>query len=606
MTNQPSQLTISQAKPWMKHYSEEARSTQAPKCTAYQFLRSENAGKLDKTALNFYGTKITYRELFERIEEAASAFAAAGVKAGDRVSFLSVSVPECIASVYALNKLGATANTIDPRMDVESIKKMIVGSGSKILVVIDVAWPKVPKMMEAIDQDLIVVQSATDSLPFVKKVAMRVSNEMNRRRNGYPKPPFGASGGKVIPWSEFVERGRGVEAPEAPYAGDAVFSISYTGGTTNFPKGVMLTSDSVNAVAVNFKYAGLARTPDDRFLGIIPIFTSYGMVCGTHMPLSLGCELIPIPKFEPLKFAKLVREFKPNHVISTPAFYEILIGSPELRGMDLSFMVTMGSGGDTMNEGVEHKLKAFLEDHNIRYPLAQGYGMSEVSAAASFCVNETYKPYSVGIPSILTTVGIFDPDTGEELGFDEVGEVCLAGPTLMKGYFNRPEQTAEVLRVHDDGQVWVHSGDLGSIDEDGFLYIKGRIKRMITRFDGHKIFPVNVEAIVCEREDVHNCSVIGVDDMGHGQGQYPLIAVEFVEGIESAEDRGARCREIYAECLERLEERGRPVAVVWVDEIPITGAGKNDFRTLEKEWGKFNYEKWQKRIYQNTVAGQAR
>ncbi|MBR5259435.1 MAG: acyl--CoA ligase [Eggerthellaceae bacterium] len=593
MTKQSEQLTISQSKPWMKHYSEEARNMQPPRCSAYSFLHSENVAKLNKTALNYYGTKITYQQLFDRIEEAASAFAAAGVKAGDRVSFLSVSVPECIASVYALNKLGATANTIDPRMDVESIKKMIIGSGSKILVVIDVAWPKVPKMMEAINQDLIIVQSPTDSLSFVKKTAMRISSEINRIKNGYPKPPFGSSDGKVIPWSEFVERGRGVETQEAPYVGDAVFSISYTGGTTNFPKGVMLTNDSVNAVAVNFKYAGLARTVDDRFLGIIPIFTSYGIVCGTHMPLALGCELIPIPRFEPQKFAKLVKDFKPNHVISTPAFYEILIGSPELDGMDLSFMVTMGSGGDTMNEGVEGKLKAFLKDHNIRYPLAQGYGMSEVSAAASFCVNETYKPFSVGIPSILTTVGIFDPETGEELGFDEIGEVCLTGPTVMKGYFNRPEQTAEILRKHDDGQVWVHSGDLGSIDEDGFLYIKGRIKRMITRFDGHKIFPINIEAIVCEREDVHNCSVIGVNDMGHGQGQYPLIVVEFVEGVE---DREARCREIYAECLERLEERGRPVAVFYADEIPITGAGKNDFVTLEKEHVDFNYVKWQKKL----------
>lgn len=573
---------ISQSKPWLKHFSEEARKVQPPKCTAYQLLRSENAGKLSKTALNYYGTKITYQQLFDRIEEAAAAFTAAGVKPGDKVSFLSVAVPECIACVYALNKLGATANTIDPRMDVDSIKRMIIGSGSKILIVIDVAWPKVPKMMDDINQDLIIVQSPTTSLPFIKKLAMKLTSKTKVTYSD-----------KVISWETFARRGKGVKAEEAPYVGDAVVSISYTGGTTSTPKGVMLTNDSVNAVVYNFKYAGLARTYDDRFLGIIPIFTAYGMVCGMHMPLGLGCELIPIPKFEVAKFGQLVKQFKPNHVISTPAFYEVLIDSKEIQGMDLSFMLTMGSGGDTMNEGVEGKLKAFLKDHNVRYPLAQGYGMSEVSAAASFCVNEMYKPFSVGLPSIFTTVGIFDPETGEELGFDEVGEVCITGPTLMKGYYNRPEQTAEIKRVHDDGQVWVHSGDLGSIDEDGFLYIKGRIKRMITRFDGHKIFPVNIEAIVSEREDVHNCCVIGIDDMGHGQGQYPLIVVEFTDDVE---DKEAACKAIYADCLERLEERGRPRAVVAVDAMPLTGSGKNDFKTLEQQYGKFDYRAWKRTL----------
>lgn len=581
MTNNVLSLPISQAKPWMKYYSEEARNVSVPKCTIYQMLKRVAVEGPNKVTLNYYGTMITRGELQARIEEAASAFAALGVKAGDKVSFLTVSVPECIASVYALNKLGATANTIDPRMDVSTIAKMITGSGSKILVVIDLAWPKVAKIADEIKQDHIIVTSAADSLPFIKKMYMKLTSKA--------KVPFG---GGVLRWSEFVERGRGVETAEVPYVGDAVVSISYTGGTTSTPKGVMLTNDSLNAVVINFDYSGIARIATDKFLGIIPVFTAYGIVCGMHMPLCLGCELIPIPKFEADKFGKLVKDFRPNHIISTPAFYEALIESKEMRKMgDMSWLVTMGSGGDTMNEAVAEKFSQFLKDHNIRYPLAQGYGMSEVSAAASFCVNEMHRPYSVGLPSILTTVGIFDPETGEELGFSEIGEVCISGPTLMKGYFNRPEQTAETMRVHDDGKTWVHSGDLGYIDEDGFLYIKGRIKRMITRFDGHKIFPVNIEAIVCEREDVHNCCVIGLDDMKHSQGQYPLIIVEFVDDVE---DREAACMEIYHDCKERLEERGYMRAVIAVDEIPLTGSGKNDFKTLEEQYGKFNYKAWRR------------
>ena len=177
----------------------------------------------------------------------------------------------------------------------------------------------------------------------------------------------------------------------------------------------MITNDSMNAVAENFRNWGLKCDVGDRFLGIIPIFSSYGLVCGMHMPLCMGFELVTVPKFDPLEFGSLVKKYRPNHMISTPAFYEMLMDSKEMENMDLSFLITLGSGGDTMNEGLEEKLSRFMEEHNIRYPLAQGYGMSELSAAATFCANDINKPGSVGIPSPSTVVGIFDPDTQEEL-----------------------------------------------------------------------------------------------------------------------------------------------------------------------------------------------
>ena len=241
-----------------------------------------------------------------------------------------------------------------------------------------------------------------------------------------------------------------------------------------------------------------------------------------------------------------------------------------------------------MNEGLERKLNKFRKKHHMKYPLAQGYGMSELSAAASFCANEVYKAGSVGIPSLNVTVGIFDPETGEELDYHQSGEICVTGPSMMKGYFNNPEETAYVMRKHDDGKVWIHSGDLGYMDEDGFLFIKGRIKRMITRFDGHKVFPVNIESMVSAHENVHNCCVIGVDDREHAQGQYPMILVELTEGT----DKRTACIHIFAECMERLEERGKPVAILPVDKIPLTGAGKNDYRAIEKEYKTFDYTMW--------------
>ena len=575
--------TVSQEKVWMKYYDPEVRNTDIPRMKIYSLLKEYNQERLQQTAMYFYGTRITVKRLIERIDECADAFAALGVKQGDTVSMLSASTPESIVALYALNKIGATLNAIDPRLDKKGIARMIKASGSKILLVIDMAYPKVAAIYSDINQEHIIVQSATTSLPFVKKLAVKLASKS--------LIPYGKGG--IISWDTFIQGAKNGMAIEAPYDGDATVAITYTGGTTGFPKGVMLTNDSINAVAYNFRHAGIVHEKNQRFLGIMPIFSSYGLVCGIHMPLTMGLELALIPRFYPLKMGEYVKKYKPSHMIATPAFYEILINSEEMKDFDLSFMLTLGSGGDSMNAGLEVKMQAFMDSHGIKYPLAQGYGMSEVSAAATFCVNDRYKKGSVGIPCVATSIGIFDPETGEELGYNEEGEVCITGATMMKGYYNNKAETDHVMRKHADGQVWVHSGDIGYIDEDGFVFIKGRVKRMITRFDGHKVFPVTIESFIAEHELVRGCSVIAVNDRERMQGQYPMAVVELIAGVDVSQ-RESICREIYKLCNEQLEERGRPVAVVCVDEIPLTGVGKNDYRQLEKDFKYFDYQAWEK------------
>lgn len=574
-------LSVSEERVWMKYYSEEARNAQLPKMKAFDYVLECNKDRLEEPALHYYGANISFHELRRRVDSCARAFAGLGVKQGDVVSFLSASVPETIACVYALNKIGAVANTIDPRLDVKTIEKMIVESGSKILFVIDLAFPKVKVMMDKIKQDLIVVQSPYNSLPAIKRVFAMLAN-----RDDIPYSKH------VIRWAEFLTKGIGVRYTEAPYVGDALVAVTYTGGTTGTPKGVMLTNDSMNAVSLNFEHCDAYFEDGDRFLGIIPIFSAYGMVCGTHMPLCMKCCLVPVPKFVPTSIGKLVKTYRPNHIISTPVFIELLINSQEVQGMDLSFLYTLACGGDSMNEALERRLNEFRKEHGMRFPLAQGYGMSELSAAASFCVNTVYKEGSVGIPSLTVDVGIFDPETGEELDYKQIGEVCVTGASMMKGYFNKPEETAYVMRKHNDGRVWIHSGDLGYMDEDGFLYIKGRIKRMITRFDGHKVFPINLESMITDMADIHNCAVVGTDDMEHSQGQYPMAIVEVIKGV----DADAVCKRVYNYCNEHAEERGRPVAVIAVKELPLTPMGKVDNKKLEAEYKSFDYLAWQRKL----------
>ena len=575
--------TISQEKPWMKYFSEESRKAEFPRMKVYSYFKEVNRSRLQETALYYYGAKISVKKMILKIDHVADALDAIGVKKGDTVSMVSASTPESIYTFYALNKIGATLNAIDPRLDKKSVARMIKNSGSKVLICIDVAFPLIDAILTDIKQEHIVVQSAGTSLPPIKRFALNLAVRSN--------VPYGKA--NIMSWDDFMDNSKYGAAHEAEYEGDATVAICYTGGTTGFPKGVMLTNDSVNAVGFSFLHAGIVYKPNTRFLGIMPIFSSYGLVCGIHMPMIMQQELALIPRFSPIKMGEYIKKFRPQHMIATPAFYEILIDSEEMKDFDLSFMLTLGSGGDSMNAGLEDKLNEFMKTHNLRYPLAQGYGMSEVSAAATFCVNDRYKRGSVGIPCITTTIGIFDPETGEELGYNQPGEVCISGPSVMKGYYNNKEETEHVLRKHADGKIWVHSGDIGTVDEDGFVYIQGRVKRMITRFDGHKVFPITIESFIAEHETVHSCSVIGVNDRERLQGQYPMAVIELNSGIDVSR-RDEICREIYAKCQEHLEQRGKPVAVVCIDEIPLTGMGKNDYRKLEKEYKYFDYLAWQK------------
>lgn len=579
------QRKISVEKPWMKHFPEESRTAQFPRMKVYSYLKETNKHRLHHTAIYYYGAKIKVKTLIAKIDEVADAFAALGIKQGDVVSLLSASTPESIMVFYALNKIGATLNAIDPRLDANSITRMIKSSGSRMLIAIDMSYPLVAKIHNDIKQEHIVIQTAGTSLPPIKKLALKIATTS--------RIPYGQGG--IMSWESFIKCAKDGVAHEADYDGDATAAITYTGGTTGFPKGVMLTNDSINATAFNFIHAGIIHEGGDRFLGIMPIFSSYGLCCGIHMPLTIDTELALIPRFYPLKMGEYIKKYKPNHMIATPAFYEILIDSKEVKGMDLSKLYTLGSGGDSMNEGLEAKLDAFMKEHNMRYPLCQGYGMSEVSAAATFCVNDRYKRKSVGIPCLTTTVAVFNPDTGEELGYNEEGEICMTGPSMMKGYFNNQAETDHVKRLHDDGQYWIHSGDIGCIDEDGFVYIKGRVKRMITRFDGHKVFPITIESFISEHPAVHSCSVIAVDDRERTQGQYPMAVVELNAGVPVSR-RNEIAKEIYNRCQEQLEQRGRPVAIMCVDEVPLTAMGKNDYRKLEREYKYFDYLAWQKEV----------
>ena len=566
-------LTPSVEKPWLKFFSEEAREASMPKNTIYRHLRECSEGGHGDTALNYFGKKISYGKLLDEADRAAGAFAKAGIKKGDIVAAATVTIPEMVYALYGLNKIGAAPLIIDPRTSAAGALSFIKETGAKVFIVIDLYYEALKDVLFESGVEKIVVISADTSLPasirFLKQFKM-------------PAPTIAASD-KVLSWAQFASTGEGVETETAAYGDNDLAAVTLTGGTTGAPKGVMLSNDGFNAIAFDFRHCGVSYKRGQRFLNIIPMFSSYGIVSSLHMPLSLGLEVVIIPKFDPDKVGHYVKKYRPEHTLLVPAHYEQLMNSREMaNGFDLSFFRTAGSGGDTMNAGLEAKLNSFLESRGCRFPLSQGYGMSEVSSAASCCCNGNFKSLSVGYPLLTTTIGIFAPGTTDELDYGEEGEICISGPSIMLGYLNNKAETDNVIRRHPDGTLWVHSGDIGLMDSDGFVYIKGRIKRMITLFNGHKIFPTHIESVLGHHPMVASCAVVGVNDTTHAQGQLTLAVIEAKE--QTLEKLTAIKSELYEMCRQELEGPAKPYDIIFVESMPHTGMGKIDYLKLAEDY----------------------
>lgn len=561
-------------RPWTQFFTEEALKTPLPRETIYENIRKNNESYPDNIALDYLGTKIRYRELLDNIDQTAGAFTRLGIRAGDVVACASITTPEMVYALYALNKIGATLMMFDPRRTGVELSAFLKDEEPKAILILDLAYPHLRDTLEELGFPNIIVYSVLQSTSPLVRLSQAAKYPLRTVR-----------GKNVLPWKEFFALGKDVETRTADYGENPMAAITLTGGTTGLPKGVMLSNDGFNSVAQDFYYCGVPYTRKQKFMNIIPAFSSYGIVASLHMPLSLGLEIIVVPKFDPERVGHLVTSYRPEHTLLVPAHYEKLMNSREVRRhRDLSFFLTAGSGGDTMNEGLESKVNTFLKEHGCPYPLSQGYGMSEVSSAASCCCNGNFRSLSVGYPLRSTTISIFRPGTTEELPYGEEGEICITGPSVMLGYYKNQEETDKVLWTHPDGQVWVHSGDIGVMDEDGYLFIQGRIKRMITLFNGHKVFPAHIENVLGQHPAVESCAAVGVDDLEHAQGMKAVALVDLKDsGISDAEKDQIR-NELEQLCHDEIEESSRPSEICFLQDMPRTSIGKIDYKKLAAEY----------------------
>lgn len=560
----------SQAKPWLKYYDQKFIDQTLPALSAFEYVCQRSKNHLNDTALDYYGRKFAYADLIVNVKKTAAALRGAGVKQGDIITVVSIMTPEIIALFYAADMMGATLNLVDPRYSVEGIREYIEEVDSHLLVCLNVVYERCRQAAKRTNVEKVIVLSPADSLPPVMAVGYKLTTP---DKNKYAS--------NVIRWKQFIKGGEGQSTAAEPYDPDHACVVVHTGGTTGSPKGVMLTDDCFNGIALQFQAYPKLFHRGQKLMNIMPPFIAYGFACGIHLPLVLGFTVVIIPNLDPDKLGSLVLKHKPEHMFGVPTHYQQLASDPKLRDKDLSFIINYAAGGDSLSRGAEQTVNDFLAAHGARYPIAKGYGMTEVSSAATVAAGLDNKPGSVGIPMVNTVVAAFEPGTDQELPIGQRGELCISGPCLMKGYYNKPEETAILLRRHPDGRVWAHTGDMGYLDEDGFVFLDSRIKRMIIRHDGFKVFPSMIENVVSRHPAVHQCSVVGCADKDHTQGRLPFVYI--VLKADTTAKKKQVIRELERMCAEELPEYVQPVAYKFISSMPMTPVGKVDYRQLEAD-----------------------
>ena len=560
----------SQAKPWLKYYDQKFIDQTLPALSAFEYVCQRSKNHLNDTALDYYGRKFAYADLIVNVKKTAAALRGAGVKKGDIITVVSIMTPEIIALFYAADMMGATLNLVDPRYSVEGIREYIEEVDSHLLVCLNVVYERCRQAAKRTNVEKVIVLSPADSLPPVMAVGYKLTTP---DKNKYAS--------NVIRWKQFIKGGEGQSTAAEPYDPDHACVVVHTGGTTGSPKGVILTDDCFNGIALQFQAYPKLFHRGQKLMNVMPPFIAYGFACGIHLPLVLGFTVIIIPNLDPAKLGSLVLKHKPEHMFGVPTHYQQLASDPKLRDKDLSFIINYAAGGDSLSRGAEQTVNDFLAAHGARYPIAKGYGMTEVSSAATVAAGLDNKPGSVGIPMVNTVVAAFEPGTDQELPIGQRGELCISGPCLMKGYYNKPEETAILLRRHPDGRVWAHTGDMGYLDEDGFVFLDSRIKRMIIRHDGFKVFPSMIENVVSRHPAVHQCSVVGCADKDHTQGRLPFVYI--VLKSDTTAKKKQVIRELERMCAEDLPEYVQPVAYKFISSMPMTPVGKVDYRQLEAD-----------------------
>lgn len=556
--------------PWLKNYRDLPAHLDYQECTMWQAVEKIAKEYPDYIAYDFMGKTTKYKDFVKQVEIAARGLKNIGIRPGDKVTVCMPNCPQTVIFFYAINIVGAIANMIHPLSAENEIEFYLKESESIAAITLDQFYNKFEAIRKNVELSHVIIASIKDELSQPIKAGYMLTE--GRKIKKIPKDA------PIVLWREFM---RGGERYNWKYKADRKHTdpavILYSGGTTGTTKGILLSNYNFNALAQQIIATNPMFRPGDKMLAVMPMFHGFGLGVSIHSMLASGGRCILVPRFTAQSYAKLLKKYKCNFVAGVPTLFEALLRQPAMTGADLSHLKGVFSGGDSLSVELKKKFDKFLYDHNATIQIREGYGTTECVTASCLTPTHMAKEGSIGLPFPDTYYVITEPGTTKELDYGVDGEICISGPTVMMEYIKHPEETADTLRVHDDGRTYVHTGDLGYIDSDGFVYFKQRIKRMIVT-SGYNVYPSQLENILDAHELVQMSCVIGVPDPYKMQKIKAFIMLK--PGVEPNEENKQKILEY---CRKNMAKYSMPYDIEFRESLPKTLVGKVAYRVLEEE-----------------------
>ncbi|MBR0465225.1 acyl--CoA ligase [Candidatus Saccharibacteria bacterium] len=519
------------------------------------------------TALEYFDTQITYKDLIKKINKVAAALKAIGAEKGEKITVCMPNTPEAIYMFYAINEIGAVANMIHPLSSEKEIEDYVNQAESRIMLCVDVSYPKVENIIKNTRIEQLVVVSPTRSMDLIVRVVYKLTKG---RKNHIKKSQH------VITWDQFLSKAnKFIGNPHARVNATDDAVIMYSGGTTGKPKGIILSNLNFNAQALGAKYlVPELFKPEYSFMAFLPNFHAFGLGCCIHMPLYFGARTFLIPQFNPKKFKSYITRYKVDILVGVPTVFEYLT-KIKFKKDGLKNVKYVVSGGDMISMSSKEIINDFLKKHGSKAIIENGYGLTEASGGFIFSPRSVAEePDTIGYPIPDNEVIIMDLKTKKPAKLGQDGEILVRGLSVMKGYLKKPKETKEAF-VKIGNKKYLRTGDIGYADERGVIHFRSRLKRMIVS-NGYNIYPANIEDVTLKCKDVSVCAVVGREDKLRGEK-----VVVFVVAAPDTREHTIR-KELGAIYKKHLAKYEIPREIRFIDALPKTKLAKVDFKALEE------------------------
>lgn len=555
------------SQPWLRYYGKIPHTLSYPEITLYEAVAGTAARIQDAIAWDFLDRTSNYRAFLEDIDRCANAFAALRLSAGDRVLISLPTSAQGVIAFYAANKLGVVPALIHPQSTTPEIEHYLNSSGARVALTLEMFYERFAAARPRVPLETLVLARIQDYLVPLKKLGFWLTT--GRKIPAVPKDA------RVRWWRDLMAAQYPPVARAATTAADPA-AILFSGGTTGQPKGIVLSNR--NFIAEGMQVAAwVGEGEGDSVLAIMPIFHGFGLGVCVNAALMAGAKAILVPTFNAKLVAKLLRRKRPTLLAGVPTLYDALTRDRSLAKVDLSCLRGTFSGADTLPRPVKERFEKLVAECGGRVKLLEGYGLTEAVTAILVTPPDQYREGSMGIPFPDMLAKICRIGTTEELPPGEEGEICVAGPPVMMGYLNDPVATRETLKIHADGRIWLHTGDLGRMDADGFFYFTLRLKRMI-KSSGFNVYPAQVEAVLYQHPLVAEACVAGVPDESQVERVQAFVALKdpSLANVETE-------RILIEHCREHLIKWSCPRRVEFLRALPKTRVGKIDYRALVEQ-----------------------